>query len=63
MKNQSLIKENRELKNNFWAPALGIFGRFSVWIIIPVIFGVFLGTYLDKKFNTEPWIFFISITF
>jgi len=62
MKNKNLSKiSDKNSKNDFWAPALGIFGRFSAWIVGPVLFGAFLGTYLDKKFNTAPWIFFISI--
>ncbi len=47
--------------DGLWAPALGIFGRFSAWIVAPVIIGATLGVWLDKKFNTEPWIFFISV--
>jgi F0F1-type ATP synthase assembly protein I len=57
-------KNNKEVKNamnGLWAPALGIFGRFTAWIVAPVFIGASLGVWLDKKFNTEPWIFFISI--
>ncbi len=62
MKNNNLVKtSNKSAMDGLWAPALGIFGRFSAWIVAPVIIGATLGVWLDKKFNTEPWIFFISV--
>ena len=44
-----------EQKNNgvaWWQPALAIFAKFSGWIFGPLLVGVFLGSWLDKKFNT-----------
>ena len=62
MKNKNLVKtSSKSAMDGLWAPALGIFSRFSAWLIAPVIIGASLGVYLDKKFNTEPWIFFISV--
>jgi len=62
------MENNKEKKVNsgkldyaFWAPALGIFSRFTAWIVAPVFVGALLGIYFDKKFNTEPWIFILGI--
>lgn len=33
----------------------------SGWIAFPVIIALFLGKWLDKKFNTDPWLFLATI--
>lgn len=38
-----------------------LFGRLSGWIAGPVILAVFLGKWLDKKYNSEPWLFLLSV--
>lgn len=35
--------------------------KISSWIAIPIIVSLILGKYLDKKYDTEPWIF-VSMT-
>ena len=40
----------------WWADALTMFARFSVLIAVPVVVASFLGNFLDKKYNTEPWL-------
>jgi len=51
------------MKNESWAIALRVAFSISGWIAFPVIFGLFLGKWLDKKFGTEPWLFFTTICF
>ncbi|KKR21638.1 MAG: hypothetical protein UT48_C0005G0011 [Parcubacteria group bacterium GW2011_GWE2_39_37] len=41
----------------WWQPSLILFTKLSAWIGTPVIIAVFVGKYLDKQFNTEPWLF------
>ena len=48
-------------KQVWWQPALLMFFRLSVWIAIPVIIGVFVGKWLDKKYQSEPWLFLLSV--
>lgn len=38
-----------------------LFTKLSGWIGSPVILAVIVGKYLDKKFNTEPWLFLLSV--
>ena len=33
----------------------------SGWIAVPVIIALYVGKYFDDKYNTEPWIFIITI--
>ncbi len=41
----------------WWQPALMLFARLSVWIAGPVIIAVFVGKWLDQKYNSAPWLF------
>lgn len=34
-----------------------MFARLSAWIVAPVLIGAFIGKWLDKKHDTEPWLF------
>ena len=45
----------------WWQPALLMFSRLSGWIIGPIILAIFLGKWLDKRYDTEPWLFLVSI--
>jgi len=29
----------------------------SGWIVGPVVLGIFLGKWLDRRYDTEPWLF------
>ena len=48
-------------KSPWWQPGLILFFRMSGWISGPIIIAIFIGKYLDKKYNTEPWLFLLSI--
>ena len=51
--------ENKQA--NWWRSAMTIFARFSAWILFPLLIGIPLGQWLDKKYGTEPWLFLISV--
>jgi len=57
------IMENRNDQNKapWWQPGLMLFGRLSSWIIGPVLVGVIVGKWLDKKYGTDPWLFLICV--
>lgn len=48
-------------QQGWWQPVLVISARFSSWIIFPLIVGLILGRWLDRKFHTDPWLFFGTI--
>jgi F0F1-type ATP synthase assembly protein I len=50
-------KKEPEVKKPWWQDSVMLFTQLSGWIGIPVILGVFLGKWLDQKYNTEPWLF------
>ncbi|MFH1233285.1 MAG: AtpZ/AtpI family protein [Patescibacteria group bacterium] len=48
-------------KQAWWQPAILMFARLSAWIVGPVIIGLFIGKWLDKKYQSEPWLFLLSM--
>jgi F0F1-type ATP synthase assembly protein I len=57
--------ENSGEDNNgqaaWWQPAIVMFLKLSAWIATPVIIALYLGKWLDKEFNTAPWLFLLSM--
>lgn len=48
-------------KSPWWQPSIILFTRMSGWIAGPIIIAIFVGKYLDQKYNTEPWLFLLSV--
>ena len=44
----------------WWQPSLVLFTKLSVWIAGPIIVAAFIGKWIDKINNSEPW-FFLSL--
>jgi F0F1-type ATP synthase assembly protein I len=42
---------------NWWKPGIVIFVKVSASVAIPIVLALFIGKYLDTKYNTTPWIF------
>lgn len=40
---------------------LRILGVMTGWILVPAIAGGFLGTWLDEKYGTAPWLFLLIL--
>jgi F0F1-type ATP synthase assembly protein I len=53
--------EEMDTKNPWWQPGMLLFFRLSGWIGVPVLIGVVVGKWLDRKYNTEPWLFLLSV--
>jgi F0F1-type ATP synthase assembly protein I len=45
----------------WWQPGLILFSRLSGWIGGPILVAIFVGKYLDKKYDTQPWFFLLSV--
>lgn len=50
------MQDMKEHKNP-WHEPLVVFGKVSGWVVAPVVIALFLGRFLDKKFDSEPIIF------
>lgn len=53
--------KKEKAKAVWWQPALILFFRLSGWIVAPILIGIFLGKWLDRKYNSEPWLFLGSV--
>jgi len=49
-----------DMKNYSWATVVRMVAVLSAWIVFPVLFGLFFGQWLDKKYGTAPWLFLIT---
>jgi len=45
----------------WWGPGLTVFAEVTGWIALPVVGALYLGRFLDEKYNTDPW-FFLGLT-
>ncbi len=59
--NFSEEEDKKKSEMPWWQPAIVIFFRLSGWIIGPIILALIIGKWLDKKYNTEPWLFLLSV--
>ena len=41
----------------WWKPAFEVFGRVSVWAVVPIVAALIAGKWLDGRYGTRPWIF------
>ena len=57
--NQESLKEKG--KKAWWQPAIVMFMKLAGWIAIPVIAALYLGKWLDRKYNSEPWLFLFCV--
>ena len=52
----------RQISNGaWWQPAMLLGMQITGWIVGPIIAGLLLGRWLDKKFGTEPWLLLVSM--
>lgn len=48
-------------QNAWWKNSLLYFSKLSSWIILPIVFALVVGKYLDNHFKTGQLIFYISL--
>ncbi len=53
---------NMNNKDDWWKPGIIIFTKVSAAVAIPIVIALYLGKYLDTKYDTAPWIF-LGLTF
>lgn len=45
----------------WWQPGLTVFAQVTGWIAAPIILSLYLGKYLDGRYDSYPW-FFLGTT-
>jgi len=58
---QDHVRGGNNQKAPWWQPSLVLFTKLSGWIVGPVLFGVIIGKWLDKRYDSEPWLFLLSV--
>jgi hypothetical protein len=48
-------------KKAWWQVPLELFAQLSGWVVFPILTAVYLGRWLDKKYDKEPWLFLICV--
>lgn len=48
-------------QKSWWQPGLILFFRLSGWIGFPIIIALFVGKWLDEKYNSDPWLFLTTM--
>ncbi len=46
-------------QNRGWQYGLSLFVQLSGWLAVPIIIALFLGKWLDEKYQTDPWWFLL----
>lgn len=46
---------------SWWQPGLILFGKLSGWIVGPVVVSLFIGSWLDKKYDKSPWLTLVCV--
>jgi len=55
------LKHKEKKQEVWWQPALVIGSQIIGWILGPLLIALFLGQWLDKKYNSEPKFLLISV--
>ena len=61
MKTHRIMDIDNKKEKAWWVGGLVLFGKLSAWIAAPVVIGAFAGKYLDRRYESEPWLFLISV--
>jgi len=55
------MDNDKNVEKPWWREGVLLSAKVSAYIAFPVIITSYVGKYLDKKYNTSPYLFFISI--
>lgn len=50
-----------KIKKDWWETGVQLFAQVSGWIVFPIIAAVYLGRWIDSKYQTEPWLFLVCV--
>jgi len=53
--------ENNQPESYWWGRGLSLFFRLSSWIVGPILVAVVIGKWLDRRYQTGPWLFLLAI--
>lgn len=57
------LEQKKSTTDPWWRPALLLFFQLSAWIGFPIIAAMFIGSWLDTRYGTAPWLYLLSVAF
>jgi hypothetical protein len=45
----------------WWDNGLKLFVQLSGWLVAPLVFSLYFGRWLDDRYQTDPWLFLLSV--
>lgn len=58
---QSQQNPSKPPKNNWQQTGLKLAFELSGWLVGPLVLALFVGSWLDSKYQTKPWLFLLSV--
>jgi hypothetical protein len=55
------MAEDKKIEPAWWQPAVMMVSRLSVWIAAPIIIALYLGKWLDQRYDSEPKLLLLCI--
>lgn len=55
------MDKKEELGTMWWKEYSGMMIDISGWLVVPIILGLFLGKWLDSKYQTKPWLTVVCV--
>jgi len=49
------------MKTSYSGKIIALLISTTAWIVGPVLVGTLVGKWLDQNFNTDPWLFLLSV--
>lgn len=46
-----------KVEKAWWSSGLRLFGLMTAWIVVPIIGAIYLGHFLDERYDSKPWLF------
>ena len=48
-------------KQPYWQPAMEILAKITGLIAGPIVIALFVGRWLDERYDSEPWLYLVSM--
>lgn len=56
-----LQKIDSKAQKAWWEAGLRMFVQLSGWIVFPIVIAIYLGRWLDNKYDKEPWLYLLCV--
>ena len=58
---KNMGSDPKKIEKAWWEPAMTVFAEVTGWIVVPIVAALFLGRYLDEKYDSAPW-YYLTLT-